>query len=61
MLKGKDKIWCMGVTCSVKNTCQRYTQRDESTGGLMRKCTNQKKYIQDKNKINNDSKKIWME
>ena len=44
--------YCMGKECPVRNTCKRYTgflyDNKESSGfPAMRKCTNQKKYIQD--------------
>lgn len=58
----KTKIFCKGDECSVKNTCQRYTKRNSVTsciGGftIIRKCTMQKRYIQDENEINIDSKR----
>lgn len=56
------RIYCRGVECPIKNTCLRYTgynHINSCVGGytLMRKCTNQKRYIQDENKINTDSKR----
>ena len=46
------KAFCSGVECPVRNTCLRYTLRDKAIHGEIRKCTNQKKYIQDISKIN---------
>lgn len=56
-------VYCMGHECSVKNTCKRYTSglcvevSDGCTEQFMRKCTSQKRYVQDETKINEDGKK----
>jgi len=53
----KPNFLCRGEQCSVKNTCLRYTSRNggalNTIGGYteIRKCTNQKKYVQDETKI----------
>ena len=58
-----SKVFCMGAECPAKNTCIRYTKGlvakmyDEVQDRFIRKCTNQKKYIQDSEKINKDSKR----
>lgn len=56
-------ILCVGVHCSVKNTCLRYTKSrttevdDGTIFKIVRNCTNQRMYMQDENNINNDSKR----
>lgn len=55
-------IYCKGDECSVKHTCLRYTGRNSVTscvGGysVIRKCTLQKRYIQDESRVNQDSKR----
>lgn len=56
-------VYCMGHECSVKNTCLRYTQglcvtvSDGCEDKYMRKCTSQKKYMQDERKVNEDGKR----
>jgi len=51
-------IYCKGEQCSVKNTCERYTKRDKnSSDGVIRKCTSQKRYVQDADKVNDDGKR----
>lgn len=55
-----EKKYCLGVHCPVKNTCKRHTQRTDDAfreSDAMRKCTNQKKYVQDRERINPDSKR----
>lgn len=51
------KTVCSGIECPVRNTCLRYTERNKVTnciGGynVIRKCTNQRRYLQDKSNIN---------
>ena len=56
-------VYCMGHECSVKNTCKRYTYGlgvtvfDGCDVKFLRKCTSQKKYMQDESKINEDGKR----
>ena len=56
-------VYCMGHECSVMNTCLRYTQglsvtvSDGCEDKYMRKCTSQKKYLQDERKVNEDGKR----
>ena len=55
-------IFCRGDECPIRKQCLRYTKRNEVTqcvGGytLMRKCTQQKRFLQDERNVNNDSKK----
>ena len=45
-------ISCLGAECPVRNTCKRYTGRK---GVGIRKCTNQRGFVQDESKINGDS------
>jgi len=55
--------YCMGIKCPIKKQCLRYTrglvatENDGTEDKYMRNCTNQKKYVQDSNNINNDSKR----
>lgn len=55
-------IYCMGSECSVRHTCLRYTQRkigiNSTEGGYttIRKCTNQRRYLQDESTCNQDGK-----
>lgn len=64
VMKKNDKTFCIGVACPVKWTCQRYTKGIElvvTDGTLVkyiRYCTNQKKYVQDEDNINTDSKRV---
>lgn len=57
------EVFCLGIHCSVKNTCKRYTSglvavvNDGTNDAYIRTCTSQKKYVQDVNKINTDSKR----
>lgn len=58
-MQKKTYIFCRGEECPVRNTCLRYTKRNETTnciGGytLMRKCTHQKRFLQDENNVNKD-------
>ena len=52
----KDK-YCIGIQCPVKCQCKRYTHgvrlqvNDGTTARFMRKCTNQKQFIQDEDNI----------
>lgn len=54
--------YCLGAECSVKHTCLRFTSfkgmlvKDGDGGCVIRKCTLQKKYLQDVNNVNNDGK-----
>lgn len=55
-------IYCKGIECPVKKTCKRYTNGlgvtmyDGTSDTFIRKCTNLRRYLQDRTKINNDSK-----
>jgi len=58
-METNTRIFCKGEECSVKHTCLRYTRRNSVTscvGGysVIRKCTQQKRYIQDESKVNKD-------
>jgi hypothetical protein len=59
-----SKVFCMGIKCPVKNTCLRYTKGlmatmyDGTEERYIRRCTNQKKYMQDGETINKDSKRV---
>lgn len=48
-----NEIYCLGVECPNKNQCLLHTH--QTTGTVIRKCTNRKKFVQDKEKINGDS------
>lgn len=55
-------VFCKGEECPIKNQCLRYTKRNafnNSIGGhsVIRKCTSQKRFVQDEDKVNSDSKK----
>ena len=43
---------CLGVHCPVKNQCMRHTHLWD---GIIRKCSNQRLFLQDTEKINGDS------
>lgn len=56
--------YCIGAECAVKNTCLRYTEGRNLIVGdgcdsatFIRKCTQQKKYVQDIYNVNNDGAK----
>lgn len=58
-MKKEKRMFCKGEQCSVKHTCLRYTRRNSVTscvGGysVIRKCTLQKRYLQDESKVNKD-------
>ncbi len=49
-----DKKVCLGMQCSVRWQCKRYTHRNTCAAhdyGIMLKCTNQKKFVQDVDNI----------
>lgn len=57
-----SNIFCKGVECPVKKSCLRYTKYITVTqciGGytVIRKCTNQHRFLQDENNINQDGKR----
>ena len=58
-METKGNVYCMGIQCPVKNQCLRYTSGigatmyDGTLDKFVRKCTNQKKFVQDKTKIVN--------
>lgn len=60
IIKDQSRIFCNGEECPVRRTCLRYTKRDERNDGkeyvLIRKCTLQRRYLQDANKVNADGK-----
>jgi hypothetical protein len=51
------KVYCMGIECPIKKQCLRYndglraTVSDGTRDKYLRKCTSQKKYIQDENNV----------
>lgn len=53
----KRHVYCIGVHCSVRNTCLRYTAGrvadidDGTHDKFIRSCTNQKKYLQDEKRV----------
>ena len=57
MIKAKGNTYCMGIECPVKNRCIRYTRGisatmyDGTLDNFIRKCTNQKNFIQDKTNV----------
>ena len=58
-MQEKTRIFCRGEECPIRNTCLRFTKKSETTsciGGytVMRKCTLQRRYIQDERFVNND-------
>ena len=58
-------LYCKGEECPIKNQCQRYTKRGTVTqciGGYneIRKCTLQKRFLQDPDRVNPDSKRSHM-
>lgn len=54
----------MGIKCPIKTQCLRYTKGlsatmcDGTKDTYIRNCTNQKKFLQDSETVNNDSKKM---
>lgn len=52
-----NKIYCMGIRCSIKYQCLRYnkglgaTMYDGTTDRFIRGCTNQKLYVKDENNV----------
>ena len=56
--------FCMGVKCPIKKQCLRYTkglvatESDGTKDKFIRSCTNQKKYLQDGETVNKDSKMV---
>jgi len=51
-MANKDNTYCIGIQCPVKRQCLRYTKRVAAGHyGFIRKCTNQRLYVQDKDKI----------
>ena len=57
------KTYCMGVECPVKNGCLRYTKglgatmHEWTDDRFVRRCTNQRLYVQDSDRVNADSRK----
>jgi len=53
----RSNEYCMGIHCPIKNQCLRYTRgveaviTDGTTAKFFRRCTNQKKFIQDEAKV----------
>lgn len=56
------KIWCMGIECPIKNRCIRYTKGlgatvyDGTLDKYIRKCTNQKRFLQDAENVKKQRK-----
>lgn len=56
-MKTKGNVYCMGIQCPVKNQCLRYTSgigatmHDGTLDKFVRKCTNQKKFLQDEARV----------
>ena len=52
-METKGNVYCMGIQCPVKNQCLRYTSGigatmyDGTLDKFVRKCTNQKMFVQD--------------
>lgn len=60
-MQEKTHIFCRGEECPIHNQCLRYTKRNEVTqciGGytVIRKCTQQKRFLQDERYVNKDGK-----
>ena len=49
-----NNIHCVGLHCSVRNTCLLHTSHKCDGGVTIMHCTNQKRYKQDKTKVNDD-------
>lgn len=61
-MKENTHIFCRGDECPIRGTCLRYTKRNDVTsciGGysVIRKCTQQRRYLQDESKVNTDGKR----
>lgn len=52
-----EMMFCKGVECAVRNTCLRYTKGIDQDGKHIEKCTRQKRYVQDKTKVNTDGQR----
>lgn len=54
--------FCLGAECPIKRTCLRFTNfrsrifKDGDGGKVIRKCTNQSRYLQDPDNVNGDGK-----
>ena len=54
--------FCLGAECPIKYTCLRFTSfkgrlvKDGDGGKVIRKCTNQSRYLQDPYNVNVDGK-----
>lgn len=52
-----NKIYCMGIRCSIRYQCLRYnkgllaTIQDGTMDKFLRNCTNQKLYLKDENNV----------
>lgn len=63
-METKGNVYCMGIQCPIKTQCLRYTkglvatESDGTKDKYMRNCTSQKKYVQDSENVNSDSKRI---
>lgn len=57
IMKREGKVYCMGIQCSIRNQCLRYTEGlgatlyDGIKDTFVRKCTNQRLFVQDTNNI----------
>lgn len=61
-MEKKVITYCSGNECPVRNTCLRYTKRDErktcgSEYRLILKCRRQINYLQDESRVNTDGAK----
>ena len=62
-MKMKGNTYCMGIECPVRNRCLRYTSgidakiNDGTLDKFERKCTNQKKFVQDDSRTVDNGKK----
>ncbi len=57
IMNRSSNVYCMGFQCSIRNQCLRYngglcaTLYDGTKDTFIRKCTNQRLYVQDSNNI----------
>lgn len=62
-MKTKGNVYCMGIQCPIRNRCLRYTRGigatmyDGTLDKFVRKCINQKMFVQDDIKNVDSSKK----
>lgn len=63
MLQGRADMYCFGIECPIRKSCLRYSkglvamENDGTTDKFIRKCTRQRRFLQDENNVNQDSRR----